>query len=264
MADSDDGDDRALPRFSFGEMALPDEPARVLPRGGVVGSTDGGADGDGAGNGVRRSVFGGITAAPVLNDSISKLRTAVLNEQNAPELLPYESEIVTTARSLVSQQTDRVDDEEDVAEASLETHLQRMEIDRINYMLRTYFRVRIKKIESFVWFLHSNEELLALLSQNEQLFVNKYRDLAEQHFSTSFLSMLPERLQKVQEKNEIGAGTAPDLEKFVFCRVNRTIGSYALSENSMDEPFDLSKDDVICARYAGIRKLLADGDVVLI
>lgn len=234
----------------------------IAGHGGLGGSGDAGGDGEIASG--LRGAFGGIGAAPVLNDNIAKLRTAMLNEQNAPELLPYESEIITTARSLVTEHTERVDDEEDSAEASLETHLQRMELDRINYMLRTYYRIRIKKVEKFVWHLHSSEELLGLLSEDEQMFAMKYRDLAEQHFGFSFLSMLPQRLQKVQEKNDIAAGTAPDLEKFVFCRVDRTIGSYALSEDSMDEPFDLSKGDIICARYAGIRKLLADGDVVLI
>lgn len=263
---SDNGGE-PTPAFSFGEMALQDEPGRALPAnnlGRVFGDDLSQGSGDGRLRGILEQDAG---AAPVLHDAVARLRTALLNEENAPEILEYQTEIVEKAQNLVAEQTDRVDEAED-EEASLETHLQRMEIDRINYMLRCYFRCRIKKIERCVYHIFKGKEageaVFDRLSEAEQTFAIGYSDVVEAHFESAFFSMLPSRLRVIDKDGNADIASGPNLDTFVFCEVVNSVGPYALSDDPNDEPFDLTKDDVVCARYGGIRKLVEDGDINLI
>jgi GINS complex subunit 4 len=263
MAGSDDGrEDGSVPRFSFGEMALADEPGRAFIAGAAArggGNTDT-AVAEGAAGAPNAASVG---AAPVLSDSVAKLRSCMINEERAPDILPYAADIVDAARALVSEQTVRVDQDED-AEPSLVTHLQRMEIDRINYMLRCYFRMRIKKIETSVLFIFKDEKAFDNLSKDEQHFAAAYMDLVEDHFKKSFLSMLPERLRVLDKDGKVDHATRPNLDKFVFCHVLNTVGRYALSDDATEQPFDLTIGDILCIRYGGIQRLLESGDVELI
>lgn len=241
------GDDR--PRFSFGSMALTDEPGHGPL---VVDSHLQDLQTDEPGGG--------------LNEAIDILRMVSLNEHFCPEILPFQDSSVDEIRKLVNEQTDLVDEEEDEsADAfSFESQLKRMEIDRINYLLRHYFRVRIKKIEDSVLFIFKDSKTYDLLSKDEQNFAVGYMDLVEEHFKKSFLSMLPKKVQILEKDGNVDHATGPNLDKFVFCRVRNSVGSYAVGEEPGDDPLDLNQGDILCIRYKSIQQLLVDKDVELI
>jgi len=166
----------------------------------------------------------------------------------------------------VKQQTDLVDEEEDeqTEGISFESQLKRMEVDRINYLLRHYFRVRIKKIENSVLFIFKDTGVYDRLSANEQKFAVGYMDLVEGHFKKSFLSMLPKKVQVLDKDGNVDHATGPNLDRFVFCRVRNSIGRFAVGEEANDDSLDLNQGDIICMRYKSIRELLKNEDVELI
>lgn len=244
----------AIPRFSFGDMALTDEPSRVplpAPTSPTSPSSPSSLPADPSGP---------------TSTVISDLRRAMLNELSAPEVLPFAADATAAARALVASQTEAVDEEEDEAEASLSTHLRRMEIDRVNYMLRSYFRARLGKIEEFAMFLMKDADsgMLDRLSADEERFLVGYSEMLKEHFQKSFFSMLPDRLRVVDKDGDVDPSGGPDLNKFVFCRVGRTVGLYSISEDESDDPFNLVKGDIVVARYGGIRPLLVAGDIELL
>jgi GINS complex subunit 4 len=253
MSVPDNSDD--VPRFSLGEMALSAEPGRAVVPGLVVR----GESGTLAGSRVAMSA----DHPSNLSECVIKLREAMVNEEQSPEILPYADEVVADVRGLVAKQTEFVDEEEDV-EASLETHFQRMELDRLNYMLRCYFRVRIKKIEKSILYVVKDKEVYARLAEAEQNFAVAYMDLVEDHFSKSFLSMLPERLRALEKDGNVDYAAGPNLDRFVFCQVLKTLGQFSLSDDPNDEPLDLTQGDALCVRYTCIRELLLSGHVALI
>lgn len=250
------------PRFSFGEMALAEEPGRVQLSA-VGANCDVVAGGSEASRRTSGTADFDTNVSYVLNRAVARLRKILRNEEGAPEILQYESATVHEMQRLISAQTEVVDENEDVS-TSLESHLQRLEIDRLNYMLRSYFRIRIKKIEESVLFIFNDEEVYDRLSLQEQKFGTTYMDLVENHFDKSFLSMLPERLRILDKDGNVDHATPPELDKFVFCRVLKMIGQYVVSDEPNDEPFDLVKDDIICIRYGSVRKLLVVGDAELL
>lgn len=201
-----------------------------------------------------------------LNEAVDMLKMIVMNEQFCPEILPFQSDAVEVMRSLVKQQTDFLDQEEDTVSQGLsfESQLKRMEIDRINYLLRHYYRVRIKKIEHFVLFLFKDSATYDLLSPHEQKYAVGYSDLIEDHFKKSFLSMLPPKVQVLDKDGSVDHATAPNLDRFVFCKVLNTVGRIAVGEEATDDALDLSQGDILCIRYKGIRELLKNEDLQLI
>lgn len=257
MSEATTNETAEAPRFTFGSMALSEERGR-----GGAASESAGVDNSGP------SLLGAeLDDYPAVNDTIDILRMIVLNEQYSPEILAYQKDIIDSVRQLVSTQTELVDAEEDddnVDQLSFESQLKRMELDRINYHLRQYFRLRIKKIERFIMHIFKGDGPYDQLSEHEKRFAVAYGDLVDDHFKKSFLSMLPQRLQIMEKDGDVDHATPPPLDRFVFCRVRNNIGSYVIGEDATDDSLDLNRGDILCIRYKSIRELLKNGDVELI
>lgn len=261
---ADNGTSDGASQFTLGPMALADEPGRG--GGGGAGSQSNGLGTMGAG---QSSLTGqdGDDSAELPNETIDVLRNIVLNEYFSPEILPYESESIESVRQLVTTQTELVDaeeDDEEVDQLSFESQLKRMELDRINYQLRQYYRVRIKKIERFIMHIFKGDGPYDLLSEAEKRFAVGYSDLIEDHFKKAFLSLLPQRLQVMEKDGNVDHATPPKLDRFVFCRVRNTVGPYVIGEDATDDSLDLNRGDTLCIRYKSVRDLLKNGHVELL
>lgn len=246
MSTTEPSDDQ--PRFSFGSMALSDEPGRQPVTESLLQSSE--SNHYQAGN----------------NEVLEALCTMSLNEHFCPEILPFQTDVVESVRALVNDQTELVDEEEDnnVDAHAFQVQLKRMEIDRVNYLLRDYFRVRIKKIEHRILFVFKDSGTYDLLSKDEQRFAIKFMDLIDDHFKKSFLSMLPNKVQVLEKDGDVDPATGPDLNKFVFCRVKNSIGNYAVGEEANDDNLDLDQGDIVCIRYKSIQQLLLQEDIELL
>lgn len=237
--------------FSFGEMALSAEPGRGPPapfssRAGILDN-----DGEDSPNEIL----------------LREMRVLMLNEQFSPEVLQFATSTVEGVRELVSTHSDELDEVEfsgSDASIGFETHIKRMELDRINYLLRSYYRVRIKKIENAILFIFKDEDAFGKLSKAEQDFAVSYMNLVEGHFKRSFLSMLPEKLRILDNDGNVNPAVPPNLERFAFCRIRKTVGSYAVSDDATDLPIDLTEGDILCTRYSRIRDLVTNGSAELV
>lgn len=236
-------------RFAFGSMALAEEEGRGAPSQTTAGNPS-----------------ASTAEHSPTNETIDILRMVVLNEQFSPEILPYQTDTIESMRTLVTTQTEVVDTEEDeaVEHSTFESQLKRMELDRINYMLRHYLRLRIKKIEKNIVYIFKGDGPYDFLSQHEKRFAVGYSDLVEDHFKKSFLSLLPDRLQVMEKDGNVDPATPPKLDRFVFCRVRNEVGSYVIGEDATDDSLELNRGDIICIRYKAIRELLKREDVELL
>ncbi|KAJ8577331.1 hypothetical protein ON010_g1876 [Phytophthora cinnamomi] len=87
-----------------------------------------------------------------LNEDVVNMRALWVNELNAPEILPYNEEMVTEMLEQVRNQQEYVDSVyEDRAqlteEKSFVNKLYQMEIDRLRYMVSSYLRTRLRKVQ---------------------------------------------------------------------------------------------------------------------
>ncbi|KAL8173985.1 UNVERIFIED_CONTAM: DNA replication complex GINS protein SLD5 [Gekko kuhli] len=197
---------------------------------------------------------------------IRSLEQAWMNEKFAPELLESKSEVV----ECVVEQLEHMEENLKRAKGGdLKVGIHRMEVERIRYILSSYLRCRLRKIEKYFPHILEKEKTRAegdpsILSPEEFAFAKEYMANTEAHFRNVALKHMPPNLQKV---DLLKAVAKPNLDSFVFLRVKER------QENILVEPetdeqreyvIDLDEDSQHLIRYKTIAPLVASGAVHLI
>jgi GINS complex subunit 4 len=210
----------------------------------------------------------------VPDTDVSRLKRAYVNEKCAPEILPFEHD-------LMRRVTESVDAQESTVAASraaagsgassatddLTAHVYHAELNRIRFLMRAYYRARLRKIETHAVHCLKEPDVLERLSDLEQRYASDYANIVEEHFS-SVLGQMPEGYESMvqQIKEEDGAFDMvpePDADAHVFCRVREDRGDVMLDPDDPENTMDLERDDILMIRYRLIKKLLEDEAVDL-
>uniref|UniRef100_A0A670Z4C6 GINS complex subunit 4 n=1 Tax=Pseudonaja textilis TaxID=8673 RepID=A0A670Z4C6_PSETE len=154
---------------------------------------------------------------------------AWMNEKFAPELLESKTEIV----ECVMEQLEHMEDNlKRAKQGDLKISIHRMEVERIRYVLSSYLRCRLQKIEKYFPHVLEKEKTRSegepsILSPEEFAFAKEYMANTENHLKNVALRHMPPNLQKVEF---LKAVPKPNLDAFVFLRVKER------QENIMVEP----------------------------
>ncbi|KAI8982022.1 hypothetical protein BDF20DRAFT_446923 [Mycotypha africana] len=189
-----------------------------------------------------------------VGEALADLTQAWMNERNAPEILPFERDLVALLLDQVQAQTEKMTE---LAERnSINTYqsmLYQTEVERVKYVLRSYLRARLDKIERCTLFILRQENLEELLSISELHYAREYQDLMETHNHDSFLHRLPRSQHKQDEQgNGINMVVEPNLDAAVVCKVLKSIGHVNIGGD--DILFDVN--DVYLLRYRDVREHL--------
>jgi GINS complex subunit 4 len=202
-----------------------------------------------------------------VNEDIPLLQKAMLNERSAPEILPYEEQLVVDMHEAIENQQGHIDearDKGDDIDEEFAISLYQMEIDRVKYLLVSYLRSRLAKIEKHVLHIMGSQELSSRLSEREKLYARRYMDMMESHFNDSVLNSFPAKFRALHEKKaDNNMIDEPDLDSFVFCKVTTDLGELQMDERG-DQRTVLEEGDVHILRYRPVRELVADGSIELI
>lgn len=180
------------------------------------------------------------------------LQVAWLNERSSPELMPHQSEIldlmlgqISHMESNMSQLTDRND---------FRSIAHRMELERIRYIVASYLRNRLAKIEMY------GEAILAedaardedgkYLSEAEHTFAQAYVQNMNAHFSQILLRHIPESFHDDPKRRMV----KPNLMSTVFVRVNSSTTSVVINEE--DEELEMRAGSQHVVPYKLISDLL--------
>ncbi|KAF7145813.1 hypothetical protein RHSIM_Rhsim04G0240300 [Rhododendron simsii] len=129
--------------------------------------------------------------------------------------------------------------------------LNQMDMDRTLYLLRSYLRTRLQKIEKYMFHIHKNTELWNRLSEQEQKFAQRCIEDLEDHFDKSVLSKLPDRYKSSVKQSIISEeddmGNAFILRKLI----------------GVEDPVDLDPGDLYAVRYKSIKPLVYSGQIEL-
>lgn len=194
--------------------------------------------------------------------AITTMTTALLNEKGAPELLPYQSDLVEDLKRQISLQMKEMDR----AEAAF-APLYEMEIDRAKYLLASYLRVRLKKLEKFGMHVLLSGHMHDRLSPAELAFTKKYVDIKHEHLTRSMLQHLPEQYRTLIDTyrasedgtRRISMVREPKLDRVVFCRVTDDVGDFTSDDSPHSAPEEMLKGSSWLARYSSIASLLHAG-----
>ncbi|XP_068200901.1 DNA replication complex GINS protein SLD5 [Palaemon carinicauda] len=202
-----------------------------------------------------------MTAAEVLQ----KLEEAWITEKMSPTLERHQSEYVECMLDQINQMTENL---KRCKKHDFRVAIHKMEIDRIRYMISSYLRIRIEKIEKFAHYLLEKEkttdEESSLLSASELQYAKEYAANLESHFQSVVLQHVPENLRNFDPGK---MAVKPNLDSFVFLKVKEETPAVVIEDDSgegRDEEVDLEKDSQHLMRYKPVSHLLHSGAIHLI
>ncbi|KAF7986743.1 hypothetical protein HWV62_20312 [Athelia sp. TMB] len=127
-----------------------------------------------------------------------------MNERHAPDLLPAQQVLLAGLLDHIHRQTDTVQTLRADPSSSEEDHFRIMlvqtEIERVKFIVRSYVRTRLFKIEKYARFITMNEELQVRMTATEQEHARRHADLTDEHFFNSVLQSLPPPQRALDEE----------------------------------------------------------------
>ena len=210
-----------------------------------------------------------LSAAEVLK----RLQTAWLNERMSPEILQPETEIVEVILAQMTQMKENLDQRVDKTDYRVPLH--QMELARVRFLISSYLRCRLRKIQDFVLSMNLEEEtqLKMKLTKDEIAFARSYRENLVDITQTTILKKMPGHLANELDPNkapakELGSGyPAPDLDSSVFIKVSKDVYGVLLQDETLqdkDEEVDLEVGSQHVLKYKSVAHLVKNGSVVLI
>ncbi|GAY35683.1 hypothetical protein CUMW_017770 [Citrus unshiu] len=193
------------------------------------------------------------------------LKTAWRNEKAAPEILQFQAPLVKRAKEQIQLMEETVEEYEESGMDPLTVSLYQMDLDRAQFLLRSYLRVRLQKLEKYMFYIWKNESLWSRLSDPEKMFVQRCIDDMEKHVQETVLSKLPDNYQSVRRQSVISEDDdmvpEPQLDTFIACKARNRFVSLRLADS--ERPLEMERHDVSFVLYKVIEdKIGADIDLV--
>lgn len=191
-----------------------------------------------------------ITASEVL----MQLEKAWTNEMLAPELLEAKPELVACMMEQLSEMEENI---RRVKKGDFVASLHQLEIERIRFVVASYLRTRLKKIEThYVILLEKSQKLLSV---DELAYAKEYARNIEKLFDGLALRRMPSNLRNLDGDK---LAVMPNDDAYVFFRVLRRCNEVAAEEDEV--PVDLERGSQHIMRYRPVASLLADNSILLL
>eukprot|EP00397_Hematodinium_sp_SG-2012_P022105 GEMP01022881.1.p1 GENE.GEMP01022881.1~~GEMP01022881.1.p1 ORF type:complete len:235 (-),score=26.02 GEMP01022881.1:1512-2216(-) len=201
------------------------------------------------------------------------------NEKLAPELLPYQADLLHDQQDLCNIQEDSLrvppvfKDREDL-QTNARDYFMQHDLARYQWLIRSYLRLRITKLENYAMYYREHP---IFLSSQEKRLVGELLEYEKQQYEQMCLKSLDSRIRSGLMTLEIMP--KPDLEQFVFIEVAvpettifinsesqpLTQGASQPNLSFTQEPITLKKGDKFFILYSQIRdKLLENPPAVFL
>ncbi|KAK2405082.1 GINS complex subunit [Trifolium repens] len=209
--------------------------------------------------------------ALISTTDVELLKRAWRNEKAAPEILRFESDLITRVREQIELMEETVEEKLTVGTDPLSVSLYQMDLDRTLFLLRSYLRIRILKIEKYMFHIRKTEELWNRLSKDEKFFTERCTDDLKKHLEESVLSKLPENYQSYERQSVISEEDdmvpEPRLDTFVLCRSKEYLTGIQLEDGPVDDRsklFEMEPDVLYFICYKSIKPLVESGKIDLL
>jgi len=195
---------------------------------------------------------------------LRRLEQCWVTERLSPALEPHNSEYVD---ALIDQLAGMERNLSSLAKTDFRLAVHRMEVQRIRFVLCSYLRCRLRKVERFTHHLLEQrrartDEEAERLSPEELVFAQEYQQSLEQHLSTVALQHIQHPTLSKFEAGKMSP--APNLDAYVFLRVVRAARGVLIQDaQGGSEEVDLSEGGQYLMPYRSIMHMLEKGDVVL-
>jgi len=194
---------------------------------------------------------------------LQSLTRSWVAERVAPELLPWPEELMDRVLGRIAKQIEVIEDQTGSMDpkTNFKLIILQTELERFKFLVRSFLRARIAKIDAHP--LHYLSQPESLLSPTESQYLTAHQSLLQTHYSTSFLSQFPASLQRLDDTaGGISMVDRPDADRAVFVRVLRDCGEVRVE--GTDVRCEFRRGDVWVLRWSAVRDKVQDGDAELI
>ncbi|XP_012084097.1 DNA replication complex GINS protein SLD5 [Jatropha curcas] len=199
---------------------------------------------------------------------VELLKRAWRNEKAAPEILHYEASLVQRIKEQIELAEQNVEIFEADGVDPLTVSLYQMDLDRTQFLLRSYLRVRLQKIEEYLFHILKTDDSLNRLSKQEQMFARRCTDDLGKHLDQTVLSKLPDNYQSILKQSitseEDDMVPAPRLDTFVICKAKQYLSSMDIEPEYSTEITEMERDLLTFVCYKFIKKPLEQGKIDLV
>ncbi|CAL7938248.1 unnamed protein product [Xylocopa violacea] len=189
------------------------------------------------------------------------IEEAWLNEKFAPEILPHQSDLVDCMLQQITHMEENI---KRLEKGDLRVMIHRMELDRIKFVISSYLRARLEKIEKYTIHILSQEANRSseecYLTTAELQFAKEFLASIETLFKTIALQHMPGTFQAF-EVNKLSV--KPNMQAYIFLRVNSRVNGIMVP-GSLDEEIDLEPGSQHIIPYNAVADLVKSGAVQLI
>lgn len=193
------------------------------------------------------------TDKPIDTSEITNLITIWINEKTSPELLVFNDLMTIVLQKLESQSLL-------LENMSQERIILQLEISRLEYIIKSYLRKRLEKIERFAFYYEINESFK--LSSQEKDYLKEYLVITREYALESGLETFPKALHAFDDYvGNLYMISSPNLNQAVVCKVLENIGEVLINES---ESIYMEKDNIYILKYKTIQSLLDKGLVKLL
>jgi GINS complex subunit 4 len=146
------------------------------------------------------------------------------------------------------------------------------EVERWKFLVRSYLRARIAKIDKHTLHYLSTPALLERLSETEVAYATRHQQLLHHHYLSSFLGSFPQNLQNLNDTaGGISMISGPDEDGGVFVRGlgSRDIGGEGTvivrgRGRDGDGEVEVERGEVVVARWSDVKDLVEKGEMELV
>jgi GINS complex subunit 4 len=187
------------------------------------------------------------------NTELNTLLVAWINEKTSPELLQFQELFLLVLRKLESQA-------EILNDMSQERSILELEISRLQYIIKSYFRKRLEKIERYAFYYEFNESFK--LSMQEHVYLKEYLVITREYILESGLETFPKALHAFDDfVGDLNMISSPNLNQAVVCKVLDNIGEVMINDS---ESVYMEKNNIYILKYKTVQSLLEKGLVQLL
>ncbi|WVO14397.1 hypothetical protein L204_102030 [Cryptococcus depauperatus] len=190
-------------------------------------------------------------------DDARRLGMAWTKERGTVDIMQWEGELMDTVLDKLEQQQKMVTALRSDPQTSEEEHfklvLVQTELERVKYLVRSYLRVRLHKIERYAYHITLSPEMHNLLSGAELSHAQRYTELLHTHFQHSVLDSLPETFRRLDEAYGDGLSmiVKPNKQTPVLIYVRQDCGEIILESG---DQATLAKGTTHLVRYSLIER----------
>jgi len=220
------------------------------------------------GDHVARPVPAALSVQPGEPDTpLEQLMRHWTNERHAPDILPAQEELLANLLDHLRRQSETVQLLRGDASTSEEEHIRIMlaqtEVERVKFIVRSYVRTRLFKIEKYARFITTNADVQRRLTAAEREHASRQAHMIDRYLFTSVLQSLPPAQAHLDDTPVFVPSmiTEPDKTRPVFVHALQRCLPIRLPDGTA---LEMEKGHISLVPYSVVEQLVAKGEAELV